>query len=146
MGAWVTDECAIKMTSGKSQEIDLSFDLGATGIGKLGVGAGAFDKLKREGWWTYPKNEKSEGYVVSFAGVEYSLRSLHKFRSTPLKVYNETISLPPPKHDEPESAEREQRKALAMKYLQIQQIENEEERHAELEKLLQELKNFRSEA
>ncbi len=61
MGAWVTDECAIKMTSGKSQEIDLSFDLGATGIGKLGAGVGASDKLKREGWWTYPKNEVCAG-------------------------------------------------------------------------------------
>ncbi|GKZ39262.1 hypothetical protein AbraIFM66950_012185 [Aspergillus brasiliensis] len=137
MGAWVTDECAIKMTSGKGQEIDVSFDLGATGIGKLGAGAGAFDKLKREGWWTYPKNEKSQGYVVSFAGVEYSLRSLHKLRSTPLKVYNETISLAP-KRDQPGSAENEHRMALLMKLAQLHQIEHKEEKEAELKRLAEE--------
>ncbi|RAH56626.1 hypothetical protein BO85DRAFT_488806 [Aspergillus piperis CBS 112811] len=137
MGAWVTDECAIKMTSGKNQEIDVSFDLGATGIGKLGAGAGAFDKLKREGWWTYPKNEKSQGYVVSFAGVEYSLRSLHKLRSTPLKLYNETISLPP-KRNQPGSAENEHRMALLLKLAQLQQIENKEEKEAELKRLAEE--------
>ncbi|PWY70785.1 hypothetical protein BO83DRAFT_363416 [Aspergillus eucalypticola CBS 122712] len=137
MGAWVTDECAIKMTSGKGQEIDVSFDLGATGIGKLGAGAGAFDKLKREGWWTYPKNEKSQGYVVSFAGVEYSLRSLHKLRSTPLKVYNETISLAP-KRDQPGSAENEHRMALLMKLAQLQQIEHKEEKEAKLKRLAEE--------
>ncbi|BCS04198.1 uncharacterized protein AKAW2_71076S [Aspergillus luchuensis] len=137
MGAWVTDECAIKMTSGKNQEIDVSFDLGATGIGKLGAGAGAFDKLKREGWWTYPKNEKSQGYVVSFAGVEYSLRSFHKLRSTPLKVYNETISLPP-KQNQPGSAEKEHRMALLLKLAQLQQIENKEEKEAELKRLAEE--------
>ncbi|OJI84628.1 hypothetical protein ASPTUDRAFT_172628 [Aspergillus tubingensis CBS 134.48] len=137
MGAWVTDECAIKMTSGKGQEIDVSFDLGATGIGKLGAGAGAFDKLKREGWWTYPKNEKSQGYVVSFAGVEYSLRSLHKLRSTPLKVYNETISLAP-KRDQPGSAENEHRMALLMKLAQLHQIEDKEEKEAELRRLAEE--------
>ncbi|RAK83091.1 hypothetical protein BO79DRAFT_205464 [Aspergillus costaricaensis CBS 115574] len=137
MGAWVTDECAIKMTSGKNQEIDVSFDLGATGIGKLGAGAGAFDKLKREGWWTYPKNEKSQGYVVSFVGVEYSLRSLHKLRSTPLKVYNETISLTP-KQDQPGSTENEHRMALLIKLAQLQQIENKEEKEAELKRLAEE--------
>ncbi|KAL3430171.1 hypothetical protein BDV09DRAFT_199891 [Aspergillus tetrazonus] len=147
MGAWVTDECAIKMTSGENQEVDVSFDLGATGIGKLGAGAGAFDKLKREGWWTYPKNEKSQGYVVSFAGVEYSLRSLYKLRSVPLKVCNETMSFTPNQFVPATVAtvNSEQWEALAMKYRQIQQIEDEEEKHAELEKLAQEMKNFYSE-
>jgi hypothetical protein len=39
----------------------------------------------------------------------------------------------------------EQREALAMKYRQIQQIDDEEEKHAELEKLAQEMKSSCSE-
>lgn len=59
MSAWVTDECAVKMTSGKTRDIDLSFDLGATGIGKAGSGIGVFDKLKREDWQVYSPDEVS---------------------------------------------------------------------------------------
>jgi hypothetical protein len=84
MGAWVTDECAIKMTSGESQEIDVSFDLGATGIGKLGAGAGAFDKLKREGWWTYPKNEVLTG---SSSKIDYRILMIRrKARATSFRL------------------------------------------------------------
>ncbi|KAK5806886.1 hypothetical protein VI817_001144 [Penicillium citrinum] len=98
MSAWVTDEAAVKMSSGENQDIDVSMDLGATGIGKLGTSVGVFDKLQREGWWTYDKDEKTQGYVVSFAGVQYSARGLSKFfRSVPLEVANETISLPVPR-------------------------------------------------
>lgn len=57
MGAWVTDEAAVKMNTGENQDIDVSMDLGATGIGKLGSSVGVFDSLQREGWWTYGKDE-----------------------------------------------------------------------------------------
>ncbi|PYH64573.1 uncharacterized protein BO88DRAFT_447029 [Aspergillus vadensis CBS 113365] len=155
MGAWITDKCAIKITSGKDQEIDVSFNLGATGIRKLGAGAGAFNKLKQEGWWIYSKNkifpdcsstillldtdgmQKSQGYVISFTEVEYSLQSLHKLRNTPLMVYNETISLPP-KRDQPGSAKNEHRMALLMKLAQLHQVEDKEEKEAELRRLVEE--------
>ncbi|OJJ01856.1 hypothetical protein ASPVEDRAFT_83380 [Aspergillus versicolor CBS 583.65] len=143
MGVWVTDECAVKMTSGKSQEIDVSFDLGATGIGKLGAGVGASEKLKREGWWTYPKNEKSEGYVVSFAGVEYNVRHFSRLRSTPLKVFNETISLPTPQQDQSGSADDDHRKEMIMKFTQVRQIEDKDEQRAQLMKLAQEYPEIR---
>ncbi|KAJ5655418.1 hypothetical protein N7507_007368 [Penicillium longicatenatum] len=104
MAIWVTDECAVKLTTGESSEVDLSLDLGATGIGKIGGGIGAFDKLKREDWRTYtPKQviedcfplatrhqywdsivntgQAENGHVVSFAGVEYSLKFLAKKRT-----------------------------------------------------------------
>lgn len=57
MSAFVTDEAAVKMNSGENRDIDVSMDLGATGIGKLGTSVGVFDKLQREGWWTYEKDE-----------------------------------------------------------------------------------------
>ncbi|GAB1200973.1 hypothetical protein APSETT444_010356 [Aspergillus pseudonomiae] len=69
---WVTKECAIKLASGKKQDLDLSIDVGATGIGKLGGGIGVFEQLKREGCQSYPRVE-------------------------PLKEYKNTISVPLPK-------------------------------------------------
>ncbi|KAK1144300.1 hypothetical protein N8T08_005714 [Aspergillus melleus] len=157
MAVWVTDECAVKLTTGKKSDVDLSLDLGATGIGKT-------------------KN----GYVVSFAGVEYSLKWLAKKRSVPVDIERQTISLPVPKprpidgtpeaqetseseadsegedagekvcnafgmDDSDDEAEREHtqqqedaRKAVVEKVLQIRQIENEERRKEEMIKLLKE--------
>ncbi|KAH8428452.1 uncharacterized protein LDX57_006151 [Aspergillus melleus] len=117
MAVWVTDECAVKLTTGKKSDVDLSLDLGATGIGKVGGGIGAYDKLSRENWSTYPPDKTKNGYVVSFAGVEYSLKWLAKKRSVvcafflwdaccenqltkpiqPVDVERQTISLPVPK-------------------------------------------------
>lgn len=35
----------MKMSSGENQDVDVSMDLGAIGIGKLGTSIGIFDKL-----------------------------------------------------------------------------------------------------
>ncbi|KAI9035331.1 uncharacterized protein KD926_003721 [Aspergillus affinis] len=177
MAVWVTDECAIKLTTEKNRDVDFSLDLGATGIGKVGGGIGAYDKLSRENWATYPPNKTKNGYVVSFAGVEYSLKWLAKKRSVPVDVERETISLPVPKpgpidgtpegqetseseadsegedvgesvcnafgmddSDDEEYAQqqKEARKVVMEKLVQIRQIENEEQRKEELTKLVQE--------
>ncbi|KAB8259381.1 hypothetical protein BDV32DRAFT_150496 [Aspergillus pseudonomiae] len=95
---WVTKECAIKLASGKKQDLDLSFDVGATGIGKLGGGIGVFEQLKREGCQSYPPVENSKGYVVSFAGVRHVFSRRKNFiGKAPLKEYKHTISVPLPK-------------------------------------------------
>lgn len=52
-------------------------------------------------------------------------------------MYNETISLPP-KRDQPGSAENEHRMALLMKLAQLHQIEDKEEKEAELRRLAEE--------
>ncbi|KNG90624.1 hypothetical protein ANOM_001344 [Aspergillus nomiae NRRL 13137] len=95
---WVTKECAIKLASGKKQDLDLSFDVGATGIGKLGSGIGVFEQLKREGCRSYPPVENSKGYVVSFAGVRHVFsRTKNLVGKAPFKEYKHTISAPIPK-------------------------------------------------
>lgn len=54
---WITDSCAIKMSSGSNRDIDSALDVGATGLGKLGGGAAFIDKLSTEGWTTYKSEE-----------------------------------------------------------------------------------------
>ena len=50
---WVTGECAIKMSSGSSRDVDTSFDVAATAMGKLGGGMGSLAKLESENWSVY---------------------------------------------------------------------------------------------
>jgi hypothetical protein len=161
MAVWVTDECAVKLTTGKNRDIDLSMDLGATGIGKIGGGIGAYDKLSRENWSTYPAEKAKNGYVVSFAGVEYSLKMFAKKRSVPLDLEIQTISMPEADgegedaevsvcnafgmDDSDDEAEKEYaqqqedaKKRVIQKIMQIRQIENEEHRKEEMRKFVKE--------
>ncbi|OGM48929.1 hypothetical protein ABOM_003119 [Aspergillus bombycis] len=93
---WVTKECATNVTKGKKQEIDLSLDVGATGIGKVGGGIGLFEKLKSEGGQLFLPVEDSKGYVVAFGGVRYVF-SGGIVRKKTLREYRHTISRPVPK-------------------------------------------------
>lgn len=54
---WITDSCAITMSSGSNRDIDSALDVGATALGKLGGGAAFIDKLSTEGWTTYKTEE-----------------------------------------------------------------------------------------
>ncbi|KAJ5770389.1 uncharacterized protein N7511_002440 [Penicillium nucicola] len=78
--AWVTSQCAITMTTDKSRNLDLGLDVGATGIAKLGAGGSSLKKLKGEGWATYESNGKDGGLVVSYAGAQFKLARLARFR------------------------------------------------------------------
>lgn len=51
---WITDACAVTMTSSSNRDIDAALEVGATGLGKLGGGASFLEKLSNEGWTTYP--------------------------------------------------------------------------------------------
>ncbi|KAL3470377.1 hypothetical protein BJX99DRAFT_239683 [Aspergillus californicus] len=82
---WVTQECAITMTSGKSRDTNVGLDVGVTGIGKAGAGAGSIAKSNNEGWTTYQATESDKGLVVSFTGAKFQLRPFQKWRSVPLK-------------------------------------------------------------
>ena len=53
-GVYFTDECAMKITNSKNQDIDLGADIGATGFGKLGGGTGSLEKLESRSWKTCP--------------------------------------------------------------------------------------------
>lgn len=50
---WSTQECAIKMTSAHSRDTSGGFDVGATGIAKVGTNASSASKSNNEGWRTY---------------------------------------------------------------------------------------------
>ncbi|KAJ5295530.1 hypothetical protein PENANT_c001G10278 [Penicillium antarcticum] len=77
---YVTSQCAITMTTDKSRNLDLGLDVGATGIAKLGAGGSSLQKLKGEGWATYESNGKDGGLVVSYAGAQFRLARLARFR------------------------------------------------------------------
>lgn len=59
---WMTDSCAITMSSGSGRDIDAALDVGATGFGKIGGGAAFIEKLSSEGWTTYDSKSVSQSF------------------------------------------------------------------------------------
>ncbi|KAJ5776446.1 uncharacterized protein N7511_001457 [Penicillium nucicola] len=94
-GVYFTDECAIKMTTSSDQDIDVGADIGATGFGKLGGGAGSLEKLKSKSWTTCPAVPGSKGQVVSFHGLKFKARSLSKLWSSNDFSFNMACSFGP---------------------------------------------------
>ncbi|KAJ5361625.1 hypothetical protein N7541_002469 [Penicillium brevicompactum] len=95
---WVTDSCAITMSSGSDRDIDTAVDVGATGFGKIGGGAAFIEKLESEGWTAYKSDAGSKGRVVSYNGLKFRPRRKTKwFSSNPFREVSitETISFGP---------------------------------------------------
>ncbi|CAP91543.1 hypothetical protein E8E15_011562 [Penicillium rubens] len=84
--AWVTKECAITLNSAKNREANLGFDVGATGLGKVGASGGSLAKLEQKGWTAYEAKEGDQGLVIAFGGFKYELHKFFKWRSNPLKI------------------------------------------------------------
>ncbi|KAJ5351669.1 hypothetical protein N7452_000643 [Penicillium brevicompactum] len=91
---WVTDSCAITMSSGSDRDIDTALDVGATGFGKIGGGAAFIEKLESEGWTTYSSEPGSKGRVVSFNGLKFRPRRKTKwFSSNPFREVSMTATI-----------------------------------------------------
>ncbi|KAJ6095654.1 hypothetical protein N7486_006400 [Penicillium sp. IBT 16267x] len=82
---WSTQECAIKMTSAHSRDTSAGFDVGATGIAKVGTNGSSNSKSNNKGWRTYKATEAQKGLVVSYGGAAFRLHKVQMFRSNPLK-------------------------------------------------------------
>ncbi|KAJ5526291.1 hypothetical protein N7494_012941 [Penicillium frequentans] len=104
---WSTQECAITMESAHSRDTSGGFDVGATGIAKVGTNASSNSKTNSEGWRTYKATEEDKGLVVSYGGAAFRLHKVSMFHRNPLKQTertNETVSAavqyPKPVYDE----------------------------------------------
>ncbi|KAJ5914862.1 hypothetical protein N7504_003745 [Penicillium tannophilum] len=103
-GEW---KCAITMESAHSRDTSGGFDVGATGIAKVGTNASSNSKTNSEGWRTYKATEEDKGLVVSYGGAAFRLHKVSMFHRNPLKQTertNETVSAavqyPKPVYDE----------------------------------------------
>lgn len=54
---WSTQECAIKMMSAHNRDTSGGFDVGATGMGKVGTNGSSSSKSNNENWSTYKAEE-----------------------------------------------------------------------------------------
>ncbi|OQD79366.1 hypothetical protein PENANT_c053G08892, partial [Penicillium antarcticum] len=76
---WITDACAITMSSGNNRDVDVALDVGATGFGKVGGGRALVEKLDSEGWTAYKSESDRKGRVVSFSGFKFKPHKFTKF-------------------------------------------------------------------
>ncbi|KAJ5671699.1 hypothetical protein N7507_000826 [Penicillium longicatenatum] len=82
---WATQECAITMRSAHNRDTSGGFDVGATGIAKVGTNGSSTSKSNNEGWRKYKATKEEIARVVAYGGAAFRLHKLPSFHRSMFK-------------------------------------------------------------